>query len=622
MAKSAQEGLQATENYSLIKNGLKATNTVSSYPSTMLIRIQDTKNLFCFILGYQSDFFSLLGGSEPSKEPEMFSEPFENIVARINLVLRVTDECEIQSLVKGERVCFSILQPTETLIFDFGSEIYVWSGKHARKASGRYAVEYAQHLRLKPVFNSALLLGESFDEGRADWILYRRVFQGVQATSSDIEKNEALFLANYLHTLIHPKPVMIIEGYEFTRAMKDVITENISIWMLNGEELEKVDNTTIFNNDLCYVVRWQYRIQQSGMLLGVRRLKTGLESEKETGRERVSFFYWLGRRTTSKQQGICALKLSQFDKAKKPHVRVVQGTEPPLFLALFRGKFIVRSLLPDASPFFLIQGATSLEGHAVQLEDNITHLRCHAVYLKITGDIIVIEGPTSSSRSVENALTLASEFMKNKETFGIKDNGTTIISTEKIGTSINWISPIGRVKTPRFYRIYENEASELTSPQYHEDLVFPIMQSYLSDTMLIDTGKKLWIWSEHTPTTFALRVAEYFWASRDGSVTVVLKNSEPVEFIALFSEWREWSAAKIPILPPRDLQDLMSERTKSFTVESLRKRSDLPDGLNMKNLEQYLSKMDFEQVFKIKKVEFDILPLWKQIRLKKEAGLF
>lgn len=34
----------------------------------------------------------------------------------------------------------------QTLIFDFGSEIYVWSGRNARKTTGRYAVEYAQQL--------------------------------------------------------------------------------------------------------------------------------------------------------------------------------------------------------------------------------------------------------------------------------------------------------------------------------------------------------------------------------------------------------------------------------------------------------------------------------------------
>lgn len=46
--------------------------------------------------------------------------------------------------------------------------------------------------------------------------------------------------------------------------MKDVITESLMFWKLNNEQLMKIDETSVFVNNQCYVVRWQYRIQVSG----------------------------------------------------------------------------------------------------------------------------------------------------------------------------------------------------------------------------------------------------------------------------------------------------------------------------------------------------------------------
>ncbi|VDM61623.1 unnamed protein product [Angiostrongylus costaricensis] len=164
------------------------------------------------------------------------SEPFENVIAKTNLVLRVTDDYKLQSVAKGEHPRFGFLQPKETLIFDFGSEVYVWSGRSARKTSGRYAVEYAQQLMTKRVTSDSSLFGVEMNEGRAPWILYLRVFQGVQFAEDQV----------------------------MTREMKNVVTENLEFWQLIGEELVLVERTNIFINNCCYVIRWQYRIQTSG----------------------------------------------------------------------------------------------------------------------------------------------------------------------------------------------------------------------------------------------------------------------------------------------------------------------------------------------------------------------
>lgn len=712
VAKSAKAGLEAVEDYSVAKGALKQADVTSPYPPKMLIRVKGEKKVdvrlvapiastveqsAVFILvtperllkyegensnilertkaaqicinittkgdlhcsakhvenceGESSTFFHLLG--EGSRLTTSFSsvEPFESIAARVNLVIRVANDYKVQSISKGERVRFSLLQPKETLIFDFGSEVYVWTGRLARKTTGRYAVEYAQQLITKPIPHSEEIFGEDFSNGRGDWILYRRVMQGVQdilfsskfsdwqtsetkglgspmtprsyfmASPSRNEREDARLLADSLKCLQHPEPCTVLEDQELTRSMKDVITESLMFWKLNNEQLMKIDETSVFVNNQCYVVRWQYRIQVSG----VRRLRTGEESEKETGRERVAFFYWLGGRTTAKQQGMCALKLSHMDREKRPHIRIAQGYETPLFLQLFNGKFIVKSSSPDAVPIFVVLGATLAEGHAVQLE-GCQPLRSHAVYIRMEeSKLNLVAGTDCSEISVKNGLSLCNHFIERNGDFDIPSSSTKVSSIQGDDVDLSWITAKGRSKCPRFYRIYETEADELLCPQYHPSLVFPFPQAKLTDTILIDAGEKLWIWSEQVPTTFALRVAEKFWEGRSGEATVVLKANEPSAFSALFVSWETWpqpEELKTPESPPRKLQELMKERTQTYPVSSLRNRTDLPEGIDLKNLEQYLSDADFSEVFKMDRPIFATLPAWKQIRLRKDAGLF
>lgn len=65
----------------------------------------------------------------------------------------------------------------------------------------------------------------------------------------------------------------------------------------------------------------------------------------------------------------------------------------------------------------------------------------------------------------------------------------------------------------------------------------------------------------------------------------------------------------------------MNERTKNRSLQEVRERR-LPNGCDLKHLEQYLSDEDFESVFKMSKAKFEEQPKWKQIAMKKDANLF
>jgi hypothetical protein len=69
------------------------------------------------------------------------------------------------------------------------------------------------------------------------------------------------------------------------------------------------------------------------------------------------------------------------------------------------------------------------------------------------------------------------------------------------------------------------------------------------------------------------------------------------------------------------LAQLLKERTTTRSLQEVREKK-LPEGCDLKRLELYLSDEDFESVFKMSRDEFSKLQEWKQIRLKKDYGLF
>ena len=71
-----------------------------------------------------------------------------------------------------------------------------------------------------------------------------------------------------------------------------------------------------------------------------------------------------------------------------------------------------------------------------------------------------------------------------------------------------------------------------------------------------------------------------------------------------------------------DIEDelLKYERTR-FSLEVL-KQKPLPEGVDPAKLETYLSDEEFKKIFKTDKEQFSKMPLWKQTKAKKDAGLF
>ncbi|VDK71381.1 unnamed protein product [Litomosoides sigmodontis] len=587
------------------------------------------------------------------------NEPFENIAAQTNTIYEVDEHYNMQLISSSQLPKFSLLHPKKNLIFDFGSEIYVWIGRNADRVGTQHATAYAEILRTKPLNTASgldrMILGDNFEMIRPVWCVLIKLTQGLndllfqqkfhdwkeitlhtcntlpQCTPSTSppsvlhEEEEAYNLGRNLASRLVEEPVLILEGRKLYRNSGNVFTENIRYFVLEDEEvLNEMDELWILRDNRCYVVKWEYRIERTG----IRKLD-GTKRDKETGRQRVAYFYWLGKKTTKTQQGLCALALRDYDEAHFPHERISQGQESPLFLQLFQGSLVICGC---GSGIFLVYGS-SIASEARMEEQTLPIIyRSHAVYIALNyGKITIMEGVESNESSKMAAMNFAEKIKTHYNSFEQFTSEPIIDHCCLTGTkdcpvieADQWIKP------PRLFRLFEKDGEELLSTNCDPSLPFSFQQSSFRDTIMVDQGNRLWLWSDKTVSTFALRVANAYWSNRSGPKTIICKTREPNSFKALFATWEDFVdeidenelSTQNPLrCQPIDLDDLLQLRTKTWPLEKVISR-DLPPGIDLNRLEQYLSDDDFQSVFRMDRTAFHALPHWKQIVLRKKHKLF
>ncbi|RVE72778.1 hypothetical protein OJAV_G00041410 [Oryzias javanicus] len=167
--------------------------------------------------------------------------------------------------------------------------------------------------------------------------------------------------------------------------------------------------------------------------------------------------------------------------------------------------------------------------------------------------------------------------------------------------------------------------------------------------MLLDTWDQLFLWigkeaNETERKESVARSQEYLRThpgDRDPDTPIVMikEGFEPPTFTGWFTAWDpfKWSSGKsyddlkrelgdvaLPVdIKPQE-QKAVQREFQSFPPDMLlnKQASELPEGVDPVLKEKYLSDGDFIDVFGISKDDFVSLPQWKQLKLKKEKGLF
>ncbi|XP_039755364.1 uncharacterized protein LOC120630269 isoform X2 [Pararge aegeria] len=450
------------------------TKDLGCKTSSGLIKIDEqTKN---FSNKHWNQFWSLLGVTEEIENynPAETGSPdedeiFESCIVQTNMCYEVMDD-ELVPIKEywGQLPKIAMLHQSKVIVFDYGSEMYIWYGKNVPLESRRRAAQLAQELfdegynyeecHINPL-NAAAYQGareESntstksaksrpewailskvtqhmetilFKEKFLDWPDYSRVIkvkpQEYKSNSTEINPCDAEEMwSNEYHD-----PDLILEGshvgrgthYYDKESMRyyDIKTKSVCKWVIQEYDYQKVDNEEeigeFFSGD-SYIIRWEYQITVTGRELNGKPSKHNL-----TGRDRCAYFCWQGKDASSNEKGAAALLTVELDREKGPQVRVAQGNEPPAFLNLFQGKLVIhqgkRGTDKSRYKLFVTRGNIPNEAYMVQVPCSVRQLRSRGSLILVDTEkscSYVWHGSRSMKHTKQIAVELANKLVTRK----------------------------------------------------------------------------------------------------------------------------------------------------------------------------------------------------------------
>ncbi|XP_043649612.1 serine-rich adhesin for platelets isoform X4 [Drosophila teissieri] len=362
-----------------------------------------------------------------------------------------------------------MLDTRKVLVFDFGSELYVWNGKNAPSDAKRAAIRLAQEhfgaensadyadCYLNPL-NYVAIVGRRENTKyakrcaqRPEWcvlgkitlnmetVLFKEKFSDwPEIEREDLEKD---YLSNGVHmvralngTALHKgepyqEPNLVLEQanlgrgnfYYDTDTMRhfDVITKSTDKWQIhefNFDAANNRDDYGHFYSAESYIVRWIYQISVT-----VRELSGKVSNRSTVGRDRCVYFTWQGQDSSANEKGAAALLTVELDKEKGAQMRVSQGDECTAFVRLFRQMWQHRGrkeqCLERRSEWRLyqLQGNVNEESIIKEVVCESSHLRSRSSMLLIhgsQGSVIVWHGSKSAAHTRNVAVGVAQDLIK------------------------------------------------------------------------------------------------------------------------------------------------------------------------------------------------------------------
>ncbi|XP_058836906.1 supervillin isoform X2 [Topomyia yanbarensis] len=332
----------------------------------------------------------------------------------------------------------AMLDPKKILVFDFGSELYIWNGKNTLSEAKRAAIKLTQEMfmqeysfemcQLNPINFSELSGDRQRDVRRIvktgavrpEWCLIAKVTQHMETILfrqkfidwPDITvqlKDDGYQLGDTPSLEIKPvdgellfkgepyvEPNLVLEHsnlgrgnfYYDTDSMRhfDVLTISVTQWEIDEYEYKEIQGTSCghFYSDESYTIRWMYQVSVT-----VREL-SGKVSNRSTvvGRDRCAYFCWHGLDAPANEKGAAALLTVELDKEKGAQVRVSQGQESSAFVRLFKIMFIHKSkkTTRNAWRLYIITGNYPEETVCTEVTCNACQLRSRATMILIHGE--------------------------------------------------------------------------------------------------------------------------------------------------------------------------------------------------------------------------------------------